>query len=312
MRYIIIFLLFTTVLYAGAPDLEPVIHTLSQDDPQFNILRQEISINLRSFAKNGTLESPLRFFRYTVKDKEDFFSIVTKTMQSPETIASGNSINDPAKLKPGTTLLIPNARGFFATGKREEMVSRFAAEHPVSVPGKDQFWFMPGVKGTFAFKQTDRNTKPSRLNTSGGESISLIYPVSVIHISSGYGTRYVGYGKKRRKAIFHGAIDFAAPAGTEVYAASEGKVIKALRMKGYGNLVVLEHENGYTTYYAHLSKILVKKGDVVSAGDLLGTVGKTGKATGPHLHFELRKDNVAMKPVFQTATISRSESSEGP
>ena len=85
--------------------------------------------------------------------------------------------------------------------------------------------------------------------------------------------------------------------GDEVKASIEGTVIYAeYNNGGYGNLIKVEHEGGMTTYYAHLSKIYVKPGDKVKAGDLIGAIGSTGFSTGPHLHFELRVNGEPVNP----------------
>ena len=91
------------------------------------------------------------------------------------------------------------------------------------------------------------------------------------------------------RRTFHGGLDIAAPHGTPVYAAMKGKVIFAGRAGGYGKLVILEHGWGYRTFYGHLSKIRVKKGQIVYTAGFLGNVGSTGRSTGPHLHFEIRR-----------------------
>jgi beta-lactamase regulating signal transducer with metallopeptidase domain len=99
----------------------------------------------------------------------------------------------------------------------------------------------------------------------------------------------------KKKTIHHG-IDVAAPSGTLVYAAGDGLVRKAENEKAWGNLVVLEHEDGYLTFYAHLDKIGVKTGAKVSGGEVIGQVGNTGQSTGPHLHFEVRKNGEHLNP----------------
>lgn len=76
-----------------------------------------------------------------------------------------------------------------------------------------------------------------------------------------------------------------------------GRVIKAGYMNGYGNLVVVDHGNGWVTYYAHLSRITVSKGQVVSKGQSLGFMGQTGNATGVHLHFEVRRNGQPINPL---------------
>jgi hypothetical protein len=99
-----------------------------------------------------------------------------------------------------------------------------------------------------------------------------------------------------KKPTTHQGIDVPAPTGTPVYAAGSGKVLKAEEEEGWGMLVVLEHADGYTTVYAHLDEILVKKGEKLPAGKTIGKVGNTGQSTGPHLHYEVRKNGNPVNP----------------
>jgi murein DD-endopeptidase MepM/ murein hydrolase activator NlpD len=95
----------------------------------------------------------------------------------------------------------------------------------------------------------------------------------------------------------HSGIDIAAPKGTPNKAA-DGGVVKFAGWSGnYGKLVIIDHENGFTTYYGHNNTIKVKVGQRVARGDVIGTVGETGRATGPHLHFEVRKNGVPINPL---------------
>jgi len=95
----------------------------------------------------------------------------------------------------------------------------------------------------------------------------------------------------------HSGIDIAVPKGTPNKAADGGVVIFAGWKGNYGKLVIIDHENGYTTYYGHNDTIKVKKGQRVARGDVIGTAGETGRATGPHLHFEVRKNGVPVNPL---------------
>lgn len=98
------------------------------------------------------------------------------------------------------------------------------------------------------------------------------------------------------EAAFHAGMDFRAPIGSPIRAAGAGVVTKAGWNGGYGRLVEVDHGNGYATRYGHMSKILVNEGDRVKIGDILGEVGSSGRSTGPHLHYEVRKDGAAVDP----------------
>ena len=129
---------------------------------------------------------------------------------------------------------------------------------------------------------------------SGKTDWGMIIPASG-RISSKFGSRVDPVTKKLN--AFHSGLDIAAPEGTPVYAAESGKVASADgKSAGYGNLIIVQHAADLVTYYAHLSQIGVSKGKDVKKGDLIGKVGKTGKVTGPHLHFEVRKGGQALNP----------------
>jgi murein DD-endopeptidase MepM/ murein hydrolase activator NlpD len=121
-------------------------------------------------------------------------------------------------------------------------------------------------------------------------------PVSPIRLAAPVqGAFGDGYGP--RGARFHSGLDFVAPSGTPVTAAAAGRVVFAGRHPGgWGNLVVLKHARGVRTFYAHLARISVKLGRRVPAAATLGTVGATGNATGPHLHFEVLVRGAAVDP----------------
>jgi murein DD-endopeptidase MepM/ murein hydrolase activator NlpD len=129
----------------------------------------------------------------------------------------------------------------------------------------------------------------------------LRYPVDYGRISS-------GYSLARRHPILHRArahrgIDFAAPVGTPIKAAGAGRVQSRGVSGGYGNVVVLAHSNGVTTLYAHMSGYArgLAVGDHVAQGEVIGYVGMTGLATGPHVHYEYRVNGVYKNPAKVTA-----------
>ena len=99
-----------------------------------------------------------------------------------------------------------------------------------------------------------------------------------------------------RRGRRHQGIDLPLKTGTPIYAAFTGKVRVSQRMGGYGNIVIIRHENGIETFYGHLSERKVEAGDWVNAGDVIGLGGSTGRSTGPHLHFETRYQGFAFDP----------------
>jgi murein DD-endopeptidase MepM/ murein hydrolase activator NlpD len=97
----------------------------------------------------------------------------------------------------------------------------------------------------------------------------------------------------------HQGIDISSPIGTPIKASNAGMVIYSNNtIKGYGNLIILRHSEGYVTVYAHNQMNLVEEGAKVEKGQIIGRVGRTGRATGPHLHFEIRRNNKAMDPML--------------
>jgi murein DD-endopeptidase MepM/ murein hydrolase activator NlpD len=96
----------------------------------------------------------------------------------------------------------------------------------------------------------------------------------------------------------HTGIDFSSPTGTPIYATGDGRVSKPKDgLAGYGKTVVIDHGYGYKSLYAHMSKIAVKPGQRVTRGQIIGYVGNTGISTGPHLHYEVRKNDEPVNPV---------------
>ncbi len=130
-------------------------------------------------------------------------------------------------------------------------------------------------------------------------SIPAIMPVAnkdLKRMASGFGYRLDPF---YHTFTFHAGMDFTAEVGTEVYATGDGRVSKNKKDRwGYGNHIIINHGHGYTTLYGHLSRIAVRYGEKVKRGQLIGYVGSTGRSTGPHLHYEVRRYNNPLNPAF--------------
>lgn len=149
--------------------------------------------------------------------------------------------------------------------------------------------------------QLEKLQATSQLFTNNKNAI-LYYPTispvktsDFIEISSPYGWRMHPIDKVEK---YHEGIDISARVGSKVYSTAQGTVVKVMYSKyGYGNRVVIKHAYGFETLYAHLGEINVKKGQWVRKNQLIGTVGNTGKSTGPHLHYEIHKNGAPRDPL---------------
>ena len=155
------------------------------------------------------------------------------------------------------------------------------------LPAVGQLYFVPqarGILGRNIAAIHDENITEAYLNS--GE---FVWPVpSSRRISSGYGKRWGRH---------HEGIDIPGRVGTSIVAASDGKVIySGSGVGGYGNITVILHDNGYHTVYAHAKENLTVAGQRVYKGQVIAKLGQTGRSTGPHLHFEIRKNSKPLNP----------------
>ncbi|MBV7265401.1 M23 family metallopeptidase [Erythrobacter ani] len=136
-------------------------------------------------------------------------------------------------------------------------------------------------------------------------------PLAGAKMTSAYGMRNHPVLRKRAR---HKGIDLAAPTGTPIYATADGIIERADWFSSYGLYIAIDHGADLETRYAHMSKLAVAAGDTVRKGDVIGYVGSTGRSTGPHLHYEVRVDGVAVNPIpymVETETqVALSNSSE--
>jgi len=158
----------------------------------------------------------------------------------------------------------------------------------LTIPGYTSY----GALNTYNYGADYSSEHPTRI---------FAWPVDHGEISSGFGIR---------NGTMHDGVDIAAPIGTAVHAAESGNVIYAGRLRGYGNVIIVRHDDHYVTVYGHNSANLVREGDSVSRGQMIGNIGDSGRTTGANLHFEVRRDNTARNPLAylprpdQTAGIS--------
>lgn len=184
-----------------------------------------------------------------------------------EELMDANRIDDPRELKVGELLYVPGAR------ERKTVIEFDAPE--------------PEPTARSALPTAEPEKKQPRLVRVGKGTGVLQWPLR--------GVLYARFGKKGKEP--HDGVDLAAPAGQPVKAAAPGTVLFAGDQKGYGLIVIVEHDGGLITLYAHNRDLRVKTGQKVRDGQVVATVGDSGRTSGPHLHFEVRKDGVPVDPL---------------
>ena len=254
-------------------------------------------------------DSKPKVITYVVKTGDTLSSIAGTYGVKVNTISESSGILVNSILKGGQQLRFPSVDGVIHKVASGETLWDIAQVYDVDVqdildaneiasagtlkigqeliiPGADE------VKGVLAQRKSSSvvavsKTSSKKTATSSRGSAGIIWPLRGI-ITSVFGPRW---------GTIHKGIDIAAPTGTNVVAAMSGTVIYSGWESGYGNLVVIEAYNGLESYYGHNSKLVVKTGQKVSRGQLISKVGSTGDATGPHLHFEIRKGGVPVNPM---------------
>jgi murein DD-endopeptidase MepM/ murein hydrolase activator NlpD len=271
-----------------------LLANLDYSNPILKSLRSDVKENLRLSKSRHSEDKliPLRYFRYKVKKEDSFFKIMARTGMDLETLSSVNELSSPHDLVEGMVLEIPNMRGVFHPELSENTIKnkQLLADKYGILEEKLQYddarekWFVPGV----VMGKTEK---------SFFYGFGFSTPLKTIIMSSAFGKRLDPFTKK---TTFHGGIDLAAEQGSAVYASQDGVVEFAASNGGYGKLIVLKHAMGYETRYGHLGTFLVKSGDKIKKGEKIAEVGMTGRTTGPHLHFEVRRNSKRQKPFFHS------------
>ncbi len=197
---------------------------------------------------------------------DNFYRVVLQVDSIPSSIRRGNYLNNNkyAKLQRMRTSDI-----VISTSRKMDMVSRMLYIQSNS------------------FDEIVNLAKQEEKKLQHIPAIQPIANKDLKRTASGFGWRIDPIYRTRR---FHQGMDFSAPTGTEIFATGNGTVINAGWAQGYGNTVVIDHGFGYVTLYAHMHQIKrgLRRGTKVTRGEVIGTVGNTGKSTGPHLHYEVR------------------------
>lgn len=212
--------------------------------------------------------------RHRVERGQTLYRIAKTYGLTVDELMQANHLDDPRELKAGEELLIPGAKAAVPAVVEGDAPEPTPPDRPVSV--------------------AKRQAKPSHVGTPNGP---LSWPLR--------GVLYARFGRKGKEP--HDGIDLAAPAGTPVKTAAAGVTLYAGEQKGYGLIVIVEHADGLVTLYAHNRDVRVKTGQKVRETQVVATVGDSGKTSGPHLHFEVRRDGRPVDPLEFLGPVPASE-----
>jgi murein DD-endopeptidase MepM/ murein hydrolase activator NlpD len=284
---------------ASAADTQsayPRLRVLTRDDALY--LQQQAELDqFRQVAEargpGGRAYPALSLFEYSRRASDDLFALNARLGLRYDTLATLNGVTDRAAFATLSVILVPTQDGLFVNNPPQGwieglIVADRQAEGVAPIP----------LVVTRAGKRTPLLYYPNEAFSATERKfflgVLLRAPVDLPRVSSDFGWRADPFTGQRE---FHGGVDLAAPEGSKVYAARDGKVVEVNRNATLGNYIILAHEGGLQTVYGHLSAVRVIMNTKVAAGAVIGAVGHTGYATGPHLHFEVRENGTAMNPV---------------
>ncbi|MDR1894649.1 MAG: M23 family metallopeptidase [Spirochaetales bacterium] len=290
-----------TILGEGGPaaqnsrgEPEPPYPEIRLLQSQDRILKQHLEDLALAYVQQsaGNPLPPLGLSVYRVRETDDFFSLAARFNLPQETLSTLNRLSSPEDLRPGSYLLVPNQPGIFFPREAGTELERFSqASRTLSEDqGQRISLVREGREETFLFMPALRWTAMERAYFLG---ILFRHPLPGSRITSWFGQRVSPISGQ---VHFHPGLDMAAPEGTPVYPAREGRVTEAGYSPVLGNYVVVAHSGGYQTTYGHLKKIFVELNQYITSSIILGEVGSTGMSTGPHLHFEFRRNGEPVDP----------------
>jgi hypothetical protein len=270
----------------------PVIARLDNRDPVFRQYVEAVDLSRRLIY--GKKEEPrnlaenLRVYSYTLSENDDILGLAARCNIPYAGIATLNRISHPSSMP--KTVLLPSVPGIFipetpSNDLEQLMVSSRDPADGISITMErdgraERCLFLPGED----FSPTERTYF---FNTG------FRFPLRQYRVTSVFGPRPSPFTGKMQD---HRGLDLAAPTGANVYAARDGRVTETGTDPVYGNYIVVAHDDNWASLYGHLSAVTAAAGSRVSGDSVIGKVGSTGQSTGPHLHFEIRKNGQALDP----------------
>lgn len=248
---------------------KPLYHVVQQQDTLYSISRS-YEIDLSRLIKANNLQQPYTIFpgqKLRMPSKNDM------PTESEYNVASNNTVKSTSKVEPvkANPQYAVQSKALDNTNALAVKKADVAGNYPVPTP-----------------KSQPSGSTVSEVIASRGRNVKFHWPLRG-RVTSSFGPKKGG--------LYNDGINISAPRGSAIKAAADGKVVySGNELKGYGNLLLVRHNNGFLTAYAHTQRNLVKKGDFVKQGQVIGYVGATGHVKSPQLHFSIRRGRKAFDP----------------
>jgi murein DD-endopeptidase MepM/ murein hydrolase activator NlpD len=282
------------LLFLNVPGLVsaeyPRIKQLQNSDIYYQQLQRDVAEFYRDI-KTGQMSTPPVIYSYRPSEGDTLFTLASRLTLPYDSIASLNRLATKDIPEDLDTLLIPSKPGLFVPVDPESDFERYLLTTIDSSRGMPVIVDKQNKRHKYIFLPGQRFSKEVR---SFFLNVFFTKPVSRGAINSYYGLRM---SPVRNVTHYHTGIDISAPDGTSVVPAREGRVIETGFDNILGKYVIIMHEGGYQTHYAHLKKVSVQLNQDVSSTMIIGEVGSTGLSTGPHLHFEIRYKGRPVDPL---------------
>lgn len=262
------------------------------------VIKQQISDYMNPSGKGGSepiasnATKDLHFYFYEVKQGDSLSSIAKKLETSMDSLLSLNGIDNAHFLIPGNKILVPNLDGVLYVVKQNDTLDKIAKTYKVSIDDILDYNDIDNNSievGDVLFLPGGSLTPEERAKALG---YLFVKPVRG-RFTSGFGIRIDPFTYERG---YHAGIDIAARYNTPIRAAKEGRITFVGWKGGYGLCVIIKHAMGYETVYGHLASASVKTDQYVKQGQVIGKMGNTGRSTGTHLHFEVRRYGKPLNP----------------
>jgi len=291
-RIVSVLLLLLAVNYALFADYPLIHYTIESRDPLYSQQQQDVEL---WYSGRGS-SPPLMLYRYIPLDSENLFSVAAAFNLPYESIATLNGWDAPGLFSSGKELLIPNIPGLFVPenprGNWEKILADDSREsESINIRVNNG----TGVSRKFRFYPGEKFSSDERIRFLGSLFTS---PLADSRITSPFGYRQNPFSGGMS---FHPGVDLRASINTPVTAARDGVVKETGTLEIYGHFIIIDHDGGYQSVYAHLNEVLVTPGQKVSAGDRIALSGNSGISTGPHLHFEIRRNGKPVDPAGLTS-----------